>query len=256
MTTRTPSSLEPEQLRKVCDPSTLNFETTDDLQPLHEPIGQDLAMRAVRFGLDIDHPGYNIYAVGLPGSGRATMIRHLLEDRAKTEPTPPDWCYVSDFDSRREPHALELPAGHGPKLRDDIDGLLTELKTSLPRALQSDEFRNEQDTISERGMEAQRELIEEFQKTIDEERYAALVQTPTGFVVVPALGNEPIEDKQLQSLPDDQKDEILERRRLGQSLEHVVHLGGQLHPEPGIHQLQAYQTRRRSGECPQNTFRS
>ncbi len=213
MTTRTPSSLQPEQLRKVCDPSTLNFKTTDDLQPLHEPIGQDLAMRAVRFGLDIDHPGYNIYAVGLPGSGRATMIRHLLEDRAVTEPTPPDWCYVSDFDSRREPHALELPAGHGPKLRDDIDGLLTELETSLPRALQSDEFRNEQDTISERGMEAQRELIEEFQKTIDEERYAALVQTPTGFVVVPALGNEPIDDKQLQSLPDDQKDEILERRR-------------------------------------------
>jgi predicted ATP-dependent protease len=170
-------------------------------------------MRAVRFGLDVDHPGYNIYAVGLPGSGRATMIRHLLENRAETEPTPPDWCYVSNFDSRREPHALRLPAGHGPKLRDDINGLLTELVTSLPRALRSDEFRNERDAISERGSEAQRELIEEFQKTIDEERYAALVQTPTGFVVVPALGNEPLDDKGFQGLPEHQREEVLERRR-------------------------------------------
>ena len=213
MTTRAPSSLKPEQLRRACDPATLNFKTTADLEPLHEPIGQDLAMRAVRFGLEVDHQGYNIYAVGLPGSGRATMIRQLLEDRAKNEPTPSDWCYVSDFDSQREPRALEVPPGQGPKLSSDIDGLLAELLVSLPKALQSAESRKEQDTIAEGAMATQRELIEGFQKTIEGERYAALIQTPTGFVVVPALGNEPIDDKHFQTLPEDQKDEILDRRR-------------------------------------------
>jgi len=213
VTTKIPSSLKPEQLRRACDPATLNFKTTADLEPLREPIGQDLAMRAVRFGLEVDHPGYNICAVGLPGSGRATMIRQLLEDRAKNEPTPSDWCYVSDFDSQREPRALEVPPGQGPKLRDDIDGLVAELLVSLPKALQSDESRKEQDTIAEGAMAIQRELIEGFQKTIAEERYAALVQTPTGFVVVPALANEPIDDKQFQTLSEDQKDEVMDRRR-------------------------------------------
>ncbi|MEE9132391.1 MAG: ATP-binding protein [Gemmatimonadota bacterium] len=213
MTIKTPISLKPEQLRRVCDPSSLEFSTTADLEPLREPIGQDLAMRAVSFGLEVNHPGYNICAVGLPGSGRSTMIRQLLEERAKAEPTPPDWCYVADFDAHREPRALEVPPGRGPALRDDIDGLLAELLASLPKALQGAEFRKERDAIAERAMEIQRELIDGFQKQIESERYVALVQTAAGWVVAPALGNEPIDDKHLQGLPDEQQDEILERRR-------------------------------------------
>ncbi len=212
MTPSTPNSLAPEQLRRACDPSTLKFRTTSDLEPLREAIGQDLAMRAVRFGLDVEHPGYNIFALGLPGSGRTTMIRQLLEQRAAEEPTPSDWCYVSDFDSEREPQTLEVPPGRGPDLRDDVDALLAELEASLPKALQSEEFRKAQDRIAERAMRIQRELIEEFQKQIEEERYVALVQTPAGFVVVPALGNEPIDEKKFQTLPEEQRNEIMERR--------------------------------------------
>ncbi len=213
MTITTPSSLEPQRLRRACDPATLGFSTTADLEPLQEAIGQDVAMRAVNFGLDLDHPGYNIFALGLAGSGRATMIRQLLEARAKSEPTPSDWCYVSNFDGQRKPKALQVPAGRGPELKTDIDALLTELLLSLPKALQSDEFRKERDAVTERAMERQRELIEGFQKLIEDERYVALVQTPMGFVVAPALGNEPIDDKQFQTLPEEQREEIHGRRR-------------------------------------------
>ncbi len=207
-----PASLTAEQLRRTCDPATLKFKTTAELEPLHEAIGQDLAMRAVRFGLKVEHPGYNIFAIGLPGSGRATMIRQLLEDRARDEPTPSDWCYVFNFDKPREPYALAVPAGRGPYLREQVDGLLSELQAALPKALASEEVRKEQDDIAERAMSIQRQLIEEFQKQIEAERYVAMVQTPTGWVVAPALGNEPIDEKQFQTLPDEQRDEILERR--------------------------------------------
>jgi predicted ATP-dependent protease len=213
VTPRTPESLKPEQLRRACDPSKLDFKTTAELEPLHEAIGQDLAINAVRFGLEVDHPGYNIFALGLPGSGRTTMIRQLLEDRAKSEPTPSDWCYVSNFDAEREPFALEVPAGRGSELQEDVDTLLVELEASLPKALQSEEFRKERDEIAERVMNVQRELIEGFQKQIEEELYVALVQTPTGFVVAPALGNEPVDDAKFQTLPEEQREEILERRR-------------------------------------------
>ncbi len=213
MTIHTPSPLKPDQLRRACDPSTLQFKTTAELEPLREAIGQDLAMRAVRFGLDVEHPGYNIFALGLPGSGRATMIRQLLEDRARTEPTPDDWCYVFNFDSPREPRALRVPAGQAPRLEKDVDGILSDLQATLPRALQSDEFRKERDEIAERAVTRQRELIEEFQARIEGERYVALMQTPAGFAVVPALGNEPIDEQHFKVLPESQQEEILERRR-------------------------------------------
>lgn len=205
--------LEPERLRKVCDATQLGFQSTAEVEPLREAIGQDLAMQAVRFGLELDHPGYNVYAVGLPGSGRATMIRQLLEDRARGEPTPSDWCYVHNFEDSRTPDALEVPSGRGPQLRSDIEGLINELRASLPRALQSEDFRKERDVIAEGAMEEQRGLIEEFKQDIQDERSVALVQTPTGFVVAPAMGNEPIDEAKFQELSEAQREEILERRR-------------------------------------------
>jgi len=209
----TVDSLPTEALRRTCDSDALGFATTADLEPLAQAIGQDLAMRAVRFGLDLDHPGYNIFALGLPGSGRATMIRQLLEARAAAEPTPPDWCYVSNFHASREPQALQVPSGRGPQLRDDVNRLLNELSASLPRALQSEEFRKERDEIAERAKELQRTLVEDFQGQIDDERYVAMVQTPAGFVLSPALGNEPIDERRFRELPEEQQKEILERRR-------------------------------------------
>jgi lon-related putative ATP-dependent protease len=208
-----PSFLKPEQLRRACDPSILGFKTTVELEPLRESIGQDLAMRAVRFGLEVGHLGYNVFATGSPGSGRATMIRHLLQARAAAEPTPSDWCYVYNFDSPREPSALEIPTGRGTELRDDIKNMLVELKASLPKALQSEEFRKERDEIAERAMETQRDVIEGFQRRVEAESSVALVQTPAGYVVAPALGNEPIDDKRFQELPEQQREEILSKRR-------------------------------------------
>ncbi len=213
MTTETPNSLKPDQLRRDCEPASLGFETTAELEPLREAIGQDLAMRAVRFGLDVDHPGYNVFALGLPGSGRATMIRQLLAGRAKNEAPGPDWCYVFNFEAPREPLALSVPAGRAPELRDDINGMLRDLKATLPKALQSEEFRRERDDIAERSMERQRGLIEEFQTRIENERNVALVQTPAGFVVAPALGNEPLDERRFKELPEGQQQEIMERRR-------------------------------------------
>jgi hypothetical protein len=180
---RIPGPLKPEQLRRTCDPSTLDFKTTADLDPLRENIGQELAMRALRFGLGVDHPGYNIFVTGLPGSGRSAMIRQALAGRAVDEPVPSDWCYVYNFDAAREPKALELPAGRARSLRSDVNGMLEELEASLPKALQADEVRKERDEITSRAMEMQRKLIEQFQQMIEDEPHATLVQTPAGFSV-------------------------------------------------------------------------
>ena len=70
-------------------------------------------MRALKFGLGIKERGFNIYVAGLPGTGRTTAVERFLEDVAKGEPAPSDWCYVNNFRDSSRPNAIQLPAGRG-----------------------------------------------------------------------------------------------------------------------------------------------
>ena len=60
-----------------CDPANFNFERTKDLAPLREFIGQNRAMRAIEFGLSMNLTGYNIYVVGLTGTGKTSVLKRF-----------------------------------------------------------------------------------------------------------------------------------------------------------------------------------
>lgn len=71
--------LKPEELRWKCDPNIFDFESTEDISPLEGIIGQERALKAIRMGVDLRSPGYNIYIAGLSGSGKATTVKQMLE---------------------------------------------------------------------------------------------------------------------------------------------------------------------------------
>ena len=75
-----PQPLAADNLRWRCDPAKLSFKTTADLEPIVGVVGQDDAVEALRFGLEIDAPGQNIFVRGLTGTGRMTLVRRLLEE--------------------------------------------------------------------------------------------------------------------------------------------------------------------------------
>ena len=50
----------PEKLRWQCDPSSLGFKTTDELKSTECIIGQERALKAIKLGLEVKSPGYNI----------------------------------------------------------------------------------------------------------------------------------------------------------------------------------------------------
>jgi len=61
------------------------FKTTEELQPIEYLIGQDRALSSINFALDIKVDGYNLYVSGVPGSGRTSSIRKIVEEKAKNE---------------------------------------------------------------------------------------------------------------------------------------------------------------------------
>ena len=115
-----------DMTRWKCDESEFHFECTDDIPPLDRVIGQDRALEAIRFGLEVDKPGYNLFVTGLTGTGKTSAIKSLLqaiiENPARLDGRKPleDWCYVHNFDDPDRPKALRLPQGLARTIRGQL----------------------------------------------------------------------------------------------------------------------------------------
>ena len=82
--------LTPPELRSTCDPSRFSFKDTSQLPPLDEVIGQERAVQAIEFGLNMRSPGYNIFVTGAEGTGKSNIVQDLVGRHARLQPVPDD----------------------------------------------------------------------------------------------------------------------------------------------------------------------
>jgi lon-related putative ATP-dependent protease len=205
------NELPPESLRKECDPNIMRCKTTQELVPLSEIIGQERAVRALKFGLGIRDQGFNIYVAGFPGTGRKTAVKNFVEEIARVEPVPPDWCYVNNFANQYEPKAIRLPAGKGKGFRDNVKNLIESIRTALPKAFESDDYAARKEATI-RGLERQRkELIDKLNTKTQQEGFI-IQSTPIGLLLIPVVNGKPLKEEELLSLPQKTKDIIQEKR--------------------------------------------
>jgi len=205
-----PEPLSADRLFRPSDPQQFPFETTAEVPDLTEFIGQARAMGAIEFGAGMRHEGYNLYALGPPGTGKRSLVRRLLEQKAGGQPIPDDWCYVHNFAEAHRPRALRLPAGRGAQLRDDMARLLDELRVAIPGAFDSDQYRAKVEAIRNEYDERQERAI----RALGEESAAngvALLRTPDGFVFAPTRNDKVLEPDEYDKLPDEEKARIDER---------------------------------------------
>lgn len=121
-------------------------------------LGQDRPMQALRTGLSIHAPGYNLFVSGLHGSGRTTVVEHLLRDiQPRCRPTP-DRLFVHDFREPNRPRLLSLPPGKAVAFRDELQDLGRALHDSLQAALRSRPHRMSRRVVI-RGSEARERRI-------------------------------------------------------------------------------------------------
>src|SRR5690606_14436990 len=92
-----PFPLDAAQMRRRTSPGSLDFDTTAELDEIDDILGQVRAIEAIRLGIGIHRPGYNLFVLGPAGTGKHTAIRHFLARAAAGEPAPADWCYVHNF---------------------------------------------------------------------------------------------------------------------------------------------------------------
>ncbi len=198
----------PEELRWKCDPETIGFETTKECKYGRQIIGQDRAIKSISMGLEIDSPGYNIYASGLTGTGKTSTIKNLLNQLDLKKKIPDDICYVNNFKNPDMPRVIMLPAGMGRKLKNDMDELVSHLKKDIPLIFESEEFKKESEQIASNYRTKQKELIREFNEKLSKENLQ-LVQFQIGPYtkqdITPLYEGKPILLKQLEDLAQQDK---------------------------------------------------
>ena len=214
-----PFTVSTAELRTACDSLEQEFERSDELPTRKRYLGQQRVIDAVRFGIQVERPGYNIYVLGPLGSHRHGLVEELVAERAATEAAPDDWCYVNNFSDSGRPSALAFPAGRGAVFRDDMRELIEEIRVAIPAAFESEDYRNQLKAIEET---TQKE-VEEHWKSLDEmaaREGIGVLPTPTGYVLAPVTDGKVVGDKEFDELPERRREEIQTSiRRLTKELE-------------------------------------
>ena len=205
----------PERLRPVVDLSDQSWSTTHDVPPLETTVGQERAVRALTFGLRMDQEGYNIYAAGLPGTGKRTLVRNIIADLARTRERPDDWCYLYNFRDPERPRAVRFPAGSGRAFRGEMEQLVEYLRKKIPEVFQSNDYLSERNEILERGNRAKQAL---FQEVVERgrDRGFEIKSTRTGFTFTPVRKGKPLRVEEVQKLDPE------ERRRIEEGQQQIA----------------------------------
>lgn len=135
-----PLALSGQQLYKRCDLTLFDFDNTASLAEKRQSIGQERALDAIKFGIDIQKQGYNLYVLGPSDIGKHTLVREVLQQNAKTSDTLMDYCYVNNFNHPHRPIAMLLPNGSGRKLKKDLQELTETLSHVIPKSFEAESY--------------------------------------------------------------------------------------------------------------------
>ncbi len=140
--------LAPEELTRPFAPEQFAFDTTDDLEPFRGVLGQERAVEALQFGVAMPRPGYNVFVMGEPGTGRFSFVKRYLQAEGKRVATPSDWVYLNNFDEPREPRVIELPPGSATEFSADIDRLIDNLMSTFPAVFEHPAYQQKKNAVT------------------------------------------------------------------------------------------------------------
>lgn len=168
-------------------------------------VGQSRAQSALAFGVDMKAPGYNIFVMGEPGTGRLTMVSHYLATYAEQQESPLSYAYVDNFDNPREPVAIELPSGEGHNFSKEIEKLIDNILATFPAAFESPSYQQKKTAI-------ERRFNQQYNAAIDlvdgksREMSVALYRDSDTITFLPIRNDKALDEDQFTLLPQAERE--------------------------------------------------
>jgi predicted ATP-dependent protease len=194
-----PVELPPAKLRWRCELSRIPFETTAQADPREGFIGQERALRALKMGVELSAPGYNVFVCGLAGTSRGGTIARMIEELHPPTKESLDRCYVNNFKLTDRPRLLTLPRGQADAFKKDMQAGIDFLRRRIPQVFEGEPFQRQKGRIVERFTVREKELMDDFTRRIAREQFA-LGHMQVGAVALPEIF--PVLDGQMVPIED------------------------------------------------------
>jgi lon-related putative ATP-dependent protease len=197
------------ELRAHFEDDLSEFDTTASLEALEDMVvGQERAIDAIKFGMGMKESGYNIFIAGPSKAGLTYTARTFIEDQARQEPTPPDWCYVFNFKEQDKPKCLKISAGTGKALKKDMNEFITTLQAKIPEVFDSDDYRAKEGEVHQAFEKLRREYIDVLSQEAREQGFI-LQFSQVGMVIIPAnKEGEPMTQEDLRHLSEEERQSL------------------------------------------------
>ena len=204
-----------KDLKMVCNEDMFHFETTEELKPVTDGIGQERGIKALEFGIHVDIKGYNIYLEGPSGVGKTMYTKNYLDSIAPKKKVPNDWCYIYNFHNPNEPIAVSLPAGQGKEFQESMDGFIKEVKKDIKKTFNADDFEKEKALIKREFEEKREVVMNKLSK--DSQKYGFQVRSAqNGIYMMPIIDGKIIPEDEFEKLEDSVKQEYEEKSMIVQ----------------------------------------
>jgi len=194
------------ELRAHFEDDLLAFDTTASLEDVADKVvGQERAIDAIQFGMGMKESGYNIFIAGPSKAGLTYTARTFIEEQARQEPTPPDWCYVFNFKEQDKPKGLKISAGTGKLLKKDMNDFIDTLQAKIPEVFDSDDYRAKEGEVHQDFEKLRREYIDVLSQEAREQGFI-LQFSQVGMVIIPAnKEGEPMTQEDLRHLSEEER---------------------------------------------------
>lgn len=207
MSARERLRLEVEQLRRRCDPASLPFETTAEVEPSDGATGQQRALRAIDFAVQAPQRGYNVFATGPADVSKRETIETQLRRHARSQPAPEDVVFLFNFEEPSRPLCTTLPTKRGRHLARMMAAFVAQAAREIPNAFESESYNRRRSEVTE-PFEREREDALEQIRSFARSRGLNLEVTPAGVVSIPLVHGRPVTPSEFQLLPEETRKQL------------------------------------------------
>src|SRR4030066_422623 len=200
--------LKPEDLRWECDPNIFEFDSTESLKPIEGILGQERALKAIRLGVDLHAPGYNIYIAGLSGTGKMSTVKQMLESISSNVAKLNDYAYVNNFKDTDRPILLTFEIGKAKVFKEDLESAISLLQRQIPQALESETYVSRRQQVISDYNDKEQSLLNSFNERLKKDNFT-LGQIKVGEAarpeIFPIVEGQPVSIHQLEELIQQKK---------------------------------------------------
>ena len=196
--------LKSSSLNNTFNVDSLQFTTTDEIEPFNGIIGQERALEAIKSAMQIPQKGFNLYIAGTLGIGKTAYALSVVNSLSEKLPVPQDYCYINNFENPNEPVAVCLAPGEGMEFKQDMNRFINSIITRINKELTGDMYEKEKKTIVDRYKRAKENLMREFDKSTFEKGFKVR-NTENGIYFSPVHNGVVLDEKSFKVLDEKTK---------------------------------------------------